>query len=1011
VPDRTCPSTEQLSAFVLGTLSETQLTDVGRHLDGCPDCEEAVASLEQHGDDVIVGLRGTAASAGIGAETTESRPPSQLGDFRIVREVGRGGMGIVYEAVQLSLGRRVAVKVLPRHFLLGPDAVERFRREARAAARLHHTNIVQIFGTGEQDGLHYFVMQYIAGEGLDSIIYRLKREQEKPATATASEGTAHNRQDPTSAVKRISALAAGAGTAMSPGSEPDGVKPTPVSQSGFWPGVARIGLQVAEALAFAHAEGVLHRDVKPSNLLLDPEGRAWLADFGLAKESADTGDLTASGYLIGTLRYVPPERFEGHSDARGDVYGLGITLYELLTLSPAFTAYERSELLHQILHAEPPRPRKLNAAVPRDLETIVLKAMDRDPAHRYQSAAALAGDLRLFLDDRPIKARRASEAEKLWRWCRRNPAPALLATAFLGAVLVGSSGIAWKWWEAEQRRQEADARFQEAEAARQRETEARQQADASFRAALSAVDEFFTEISENKELLKKQPRTQALRRRLLEKAQRYYEGFLSERGDDPNVRVEAASAHYRLGEISNILAPGSPKTVEQYERGVAVIEPLMHDRPDDPRLLLLRAEILCGLARAVTRADRYEEGLASLDKARQDMEKLVMSHPGQAQYANCLARAYITTAYVHGQAGRTAAALAANDRAAEIGERLVREFPEEADYAERLAITYLNMGADRKASGDYREALKSVSRARAIAEALVAKNPGQAVYLQVLLFSLNNAGYYQTALNLRAEALATLTRGAETAERVLRDEPGVPDHRYALAYTNYNLGALQLQEGDRDGAQRSLTRAHETDEQLSAENPSVHRYADLGARVAFSLGWARHAAGNDSEAAAAFARCLAIGEKVARANAENLRPASMAAWLLADSPLPALRDPARALALARQCLQKDAHAAMNLLVYGLALLRSGEAKEAIGPLAETLQKLSDADQERPCVEMALVLAYWQSGQKEPARELFVQATARLNKSGWKHPEYQALRAEAAALLRMGQEVGGPRTSQ
>jgi hypothetical protein len=176
VYEGTCPSREQLSAFVLGTLSERELSELGGHLDHCRSCEESVASLEQLSDDVLAGLRRLGSGDRALGDWLVDRPlPAHLGDYRVLREIGRGGMGIVYEAEQVSLGRRVALKVLPRFFLANPESVERFRREARAVARLHHTNIVQIYGTGEQDGLQYFVMQLILGTGLDSLIHGLRR--------------------------------------------------------------------------------------------------------------------------------------------------------------------------------------------------------------------------------------------------------------------------------------------------------------------------------------------------------------------------------------------------------------------------------------------------------------------------------------------------------------------------------------------------------------------------------------------------------------------------------------------------------------------------------------------------------------------------------------------------------------------------------------------------------------------------------------------------------------------
>src|SRR5205823_11731426 len=190
--------------------------------------------------------------------------------------------------------------------------------------------------------------------------------------------------------------------------------------SQYWQSVARVGVQVADALAHAASQGVLHRDIKPSNLLLDETGNVWITDFGLAK--ADDGDnLTHTGDIVGTLRYMAPERFNGQGDLRSDVYSLGLTLYELLALRPAFDEADRNKLVKQVMHDEPVRPRKLNAGVPRDLEPVGLKAIGRDPAHRYQTPAAMAEDLKRFVEDRPVRARRVSEAEKFWRWRRRNP--------------------------------------------------------------------------------------------------------------------------------------------------------------------------------------------------------------------------------------------------------------------------------------------------------------------------------------------------------------------------------------------------------------------------------------------------------------------------------------------------------------------------------------------------------------------------------------------------------------
>jgi hypothetical protein len=411
-------------------------------------------------------------------------PLEQLGDYRIIREVGRGGMGIVYEAEQESLGRHVALKVLPPQMLPNPRQQQRFEREARSAARLHHTNIVPVFGLGEEGGLYYYVMQYIQGQGLDEVLNELKRlQREKQPSSPGAMGDELQESPPATSVEAVArslfavgdepprrvpdpglAEAGDTETAFASRRDDGASSPSAVRSSSssslvlpsqvgkgrrsraetHWRSVARIGVQVAEALAYAHQQGVLHRDIKPSNLLLDVHGTIWVTDFGLAKAGTDS-DLTNTGDVVGTLRYMAPERFHGVSDARSDVYGLGMTLYELLTLGPAFVGIDRERLIHRITQTEPTRPSKINANVPRDLETIVLKAIDREPSHRYQTADDLADDLQRFLDDRPIRARRASLGERAWRWCRRNPALAGLATvsAALLAVVAAVSLVGY----------------------------------------------------------------------------------------------------------------------------------------------------------------------------------------------------------------------------------------------------------------------------------------------------------------------------------------------------------------------------------------------------------------------------------------------------------------------------------------------------------------------------------------------------------------------------------------
>lgn len=351
-----------------------------------------------------------------------------LGDFRIVREVGRGGMGIVYEAEQISLLRRVALKVLPFAATMDTRHLQRFHNEARAAACLHHPNIVPIHAVGSERGVHYYAMQFIEGRTLGDVIQELRGSKGfRPGSPVRL--TAPGRPSPPF------------GSAGGTPTVPAGVLSTdgPLGAAEFFRTAVHWGVQAAEALEYAHQQGVVHRDIKPANLLLDERGQLWITDFGLARFPTEAG-LTVTGDLIGTLRYMSPEQALGKRaliDHRTDIYSLGATLYELLTLRPAFTGQDREEVLRQVAFEEPPPPRQLDRTIPVELETIVLKAMTKEPAGRYAAAQELADDLRCYLEHRPIKARRPTLADRLAKWGRRHRPLVLAATVFLLLALVG----------------------------------------------------------------------------------------------------------------------------------------------------------------------------------------------------------------------------------------------------------------------------------------------------------------------------------------------------------------------------------------------------------------------------------------------------------------------------------------------------------------------------------------------------------------------------------------------
>ena len=348
------------------------------------------------------------ATVGMNSERLAPAPAvavGRLGDFDIIREVGRGGMGVVYEAQQVSLGRKVALKVLPFAATLDQRQLQRFLMEAQAAAILHHVHIVPIYSVGCERGVHYYAMQFIDGQTLAEAIAALRRTKAEEAGGIQS-GV------------RLDLPADSAPTV------PSAALPTERSADspGYFRSVARLGVQAAQALEHAHQLGVIHRDIKPANLLLDRAGDLWITDFGLARLRSHV-EITMSGDAVGTLRYMSPEQALAKRalvDHRTDIYSLGSTLYEALTLQPAYPGTDRAEILQRISQGEPPLPRKINHFVPTELETIVLKAMAHEPERRYATAQELADDLTRFLDHRPIRAVRPGVRERLTKWAWRH---------------------------------------------------------------------------------------------------------------------------------------------------------------------------------------------------------------------------------------------------------------------------------------------------------------------------------------------------------------------------------------------------------------------------------------------------------------------------------------------------------------------------------------------------------------------------------------------------------------
>jgi serine/threonine protein kinase len=406
-----CPDNADLVAFVRGTLSSSAFARLASHVESCAHCQASLDALDGVTDSVLSRLRGAArddlatmsavpakllevvqllgrerrAVAGPNASDTAVLSPARegrrLGKFELVQELGVGSFASVFLARDTELERTVAIKIPRAGQLAGRSDVERFLREARSAAQLKHPGIVSLYDIGQtEDGTCYLIVEFIQG-------------------TTLADGLSKRRPDFRQAAELIAAI--------------------------------------ADALDYAHSCGVIHRDIKPSNIMIDAEGRPHLMDFGLAKREADDVTMTEEGQVLGTPAYMPPEQARGeshHVDARGDLYGLGVVLYELLTGELPFHGNRRM-VIRQVIEDEPRPPHALNDKIPRDLETICLKAMAKVPARRYATARELNDDLRRFLAGEPIRARPMGRIERLSRWCRRNP----VAAGLLVAVTLGSA--------------------------------------------------------------------------------------------------------------------------------------------------------------------------------------------------------------------------------------------------------------------------------------------------------------------------------------------------------------------------------------------------------------------------------------------------------------------------------------------------------------------------------------------------------------------------------------------
>lgn len=776
--------------------------------------------------------------------------PDRLGDFRIVRQIGHGGMGVVYEAVQESLGRNVALKVLPPQMMADERRVRRFEKEAKLAARLHHTNIVPVFGVGHDEGLHYYVMQLIDGAGLDQLLGRQPGCRFTPREA------------------------------------------------------ARIGRDAARALDYAHRDGTLHRDVKPANLLLDRAGHVWIADFGLAHVREADG-ATTQAHAAGTLRYMPPERFHGVSEPRGDVYSLGVTLFELLCGRTPFTAETSVELMRQITQTDPPRLRSLCSDVPRDLDTIVARATARDANNRYATAGELADDLERFLDGRPIRARRVSSLERAWRWCRRNRTAAAALTLAVASLVSLSIVSAVGYWRTAKLNADLSR-------ALDGERSAREGAEAVSATALEALDRVFERFAPSRSLAASfasvgstsgdddtpsatttVPAVSPQIAAALEDLLPYYLRLAEQSDENARARRRAASALHRIGLIHARLGRFAEAS-DAWRRAEQLVEQLAAQAEGPTtatELTLLSAEIACDRGDAEVLRDRYDEARAAYRQALTRLEG-IPAEQASFDVRRESARAHLALGSHDRQGPPRAGSPSGGPPGGGPPPRPGEGPPPPGGERHRPpppgSPPPFGFGPPPAGPGphdppphdgprpdDSSERREHLATALTLLERLAAKRPDDA---ETRLLTARCRRERAKAFGVgRREWESDEYRSAVTLLRGLIDEfPTVPDFAYELCETLVDFHVFDLPPDDRTAAIAQLHEAATLSDQLITDHPQTTAYAISNVHVYNRLGSLLRMAGRRDEAETALRRAY---ERQARIVAEFPDVATHAIWL------------------------------------------------------------------------------------------------------------------------------------
>jgi serine/threonine protein kinase len=891
----------------------------------------------------------TAIGIELGPSSTVT-PATRIGRFEVRRELGRGGFGVVFLAHDPLLRRDVALKVPRTEAFLDPELRARLHREATIAAGLDHPNIVPIYEAGEAGPVCYIASAYCPGVNLAAW---LKEQPVLPSFRDAAALTA----------------------------------------------------TLAEAVHYAHQRAVVHRDLKPANILLmsgrmsSEDGDAGesgtthhspltthdspltthqpkITDFGLAKllddKNGATQALTQAGAILGTPEYMAPEQTRTSAGPVGpatDVYALGVILYEMVTGRPPFQGDSTLEILRQVETTEPVPLGRLRPKLPRDLETICLKCLEKESRRRYAGADALAADLRRFLAGEPVHARPVSPAEKMWRWCRRKPAIARLLAALVIVLLAGGSGVLWQWERATRERD--IARLEKERAERHLRM---------VRDRVKVLDRLGHELLQT-------PGKYGAGQAVLKQALAFYQELLPEEGNDPEVRREAASLYGQVAWIHHTLAQEA-EAADAWDDQARLLTGLLKENPADTALRMELADVHRWHGNALRYHGQAPEALQAYAQAAGLHEELLNEFPDKPGYHVALANTLLNMAH-----------LLAGQNSAEDQERLygrilelfraaVQAAPDNAQFKAELALGledqgrfFLGRGRPSQAEAPVREALAIHQGIRAAGHKKGAIDRAEARSFVCLARVLAADGRATEAEEAYLEAVNLLDRPFE-------ESPEAALRRADLAQTLVGLADLLKEPGRREEVAEILRRAIRHYEKLQADFPENTQY-----QLSLVLNYLRLIRllgdlGRSTEAAEPYRKAIALESEDAVVNNEL-------AWFLATSAEHGWRDAARAVRLAQKAVSAQSESGNYRNTLGVAHFRNGDDRSAIAELETAMSLRAGGDS---LDWFFLAMAHWGLGDRDQARTWFDRAVQWMDKNKPHNDELRRFRAEAEAMF-------------